>query len=331
MRNDSNHYEDNRRPEEIESDIERTRAEVSSTIDAIQSKLTPGQMMDQAVAYARTSLPADFGANLGNAVRDNPLPVALIGVGLAWLMASGRNADGQARQRRAAAARYDEYDDYGSYAESGAGVDLGHQDQEGAMKRAAGKLSETGRGLKDKASETSRGIKDKTSELGHRISDRTSAVTGRAREMGHGARERLGAIGERSQQSYYRTRDNVSHMVEEQPLVLGAVGLAVGALLGAMLPGTRREDEMMGDKRDQLVGRAKETLREQAASAKDTMQRAMEERTRETSQQGKPDGAAMQPGSDSASAPPPSSVQPGGQQVGSTSLGGAEKSPYGPH
>src|SRR3569833_806481 len=96
--------EDNRRPEEIENDIERTRAEVSSTIDAIQSRLTPGQMMDQAFAYARTSLPADFGANLGNTVRDNPVPVALIGVGIGWLMMLGQNSDGRARARRQSAA-----------------------------------------------------------------------------------------------------------------------------------------------------------------------------------------------------------------------------------
>ena len=47
--------EDPRRPEEIEDDIERTRAEVSSTLDAIQSRLTPGQMMDQALQYLRSS------------------------------------------------------------------------------------------------------------------------------------------------------------------------------------------------------------------------------------------------------------------------------------
>jgi hypothetical protein len=93
-------YEDNRRPEEIEGDLERTRAEVSSTIDAIQSKLTPGQLMDQAVSYLRTSAPADFGTNLSHAVRDNPVPVALIGVGIAWLMMSGQRADGRARWRR---------------------------------------------------------------------------------------------------------------------------------------------------------------------------------------------------------------------------------------
>lgn len=295
-------YDDNRRPEEIESDIERTRAEVSSTIDAIQSKLTPGQLMDQAVAYARTSLPADFGSNLSNAVRDNPIPVALVGIGLAWLMASGRNADGQARQRRQAV-RYAETD-----------LATGEQ-QEGTMHRAASRIGETGRGLKDK-----------TSEIGHRISDSTSAVTGRAREMGQGARERISAISSRSQQGYYRTRDSLSHMVDEQPLAVGALGLAVGTLLGALLPGTRREDEMMGEKRDQMVGRASEVLREQTMHAKETAQRAMDEKM--DADRDKADGSRAQ-GAGAAPPSPPSTS--GEQRAGGTMVGGAGQSPYGPH
>ncbi len=83
-----------RQPAEIERDVERARAQVSATIDAIQSKLTPGQMMDQAVSYLRTSLPAEFGHNLADAVRTHPVPVALVGVGLAWLAIGGRNGAG---------------------------------------------------------------------------------------------------------------------------------------------------------------------------------------------------------------------------------------------
>ena len=82
--------DDTRSPDEIERDLQRTRAELSGTLEAIQSKLTPGQMMDQALQYARSSLPADFGRNLNEAVRNNPVPVALVGIGLAWMMISGR-------------------------------------------------------------------------------------------------------------------------------------------------------------------------------------------------------------------------------------------------
>src|SRR5690606_14145046 len=52
-----NANEENKRPEEIERDLEQTRAEVCSTLDAIQEKLTPGQLMDQALDYWRRSGP----------------------------------------------------------------------------------------------------------------------------------------------------------------------------------------------------------------------------------------------------------------------------------
>ena len=43
----------------------------------------------------------DLGRNLGRAVRDNPLPALLTGVGLAWLMAgTGRPADRWEDDRR---------------------------------------------------------------------------------------------------------------------------------------------------------------------------------------------------------------------------------------
>ncbi len=51
-----------------------------------------------------------------------------------------------------------------------------------------------------------------------------------------------------------RTTRSFSEIIEQQPLVLGAIGLAVGALVGAMLPRTRMEDEYLGEARDQIRG-----------------------------------------------------------------------------
>jgi ElaB/YqjD/DUF883 family membrane-anchored ribosome-binding protein len=273
--------EDNRRPEEIEHDLDRTRAQVSSTIDAIQSKLTPGQMMDQAFAYARTSLPADFGANLGNTIRDNPVPVALLGVGVAWLMMAGQNSDGRARARRQMYNSRDlagDYDDaYGTLYPSG----TQSGGSEGTMHRTASAASEKGRDLKNKASETGHSLMDKASELGHRISDSTSSMTDRARDMTHSARDRMqgsssdararaSEISQRSQQQYYRAKDSFGRMLDEQPLVLGILGVAVGTLLGAALPSTRREDQMMGSTRDDLLEKAKHTASQQADRVKES-------------------------------------------------------------
>jgi hypothetical protein len=102
----TNDRDDDKTPEEIQRDISSIRAQVSSTIDAIQSKLTPGQMMDQALDFFRSGKGGggtgdtmgavgqganEFAGNLSRAMRDNPLPVAVIGLGLAWLMVADRS------------------------------------------------------------------------------------------------------------------------------------------------------------------------------------------------------------------------------------------------
>lgn len=275
--------EDNRRPEEIENDIERTRAEVSSTIDAIQSRLTPGQMMDQAFAYARTSLPADFGANLGNTIRDNPVPVALIGVGIGWLMMQGQNSDGRARARRQAAAYERELYASGGFSDTDSGESVG-----GKMRNMASRAGEKGRELKDQASETGHNLMDKASEIGQRISGSASSVADRARGMTQQTRERVSGaadsareFGHRSQQQYYQAKDSISQMMDEQPLIVGALWLAIGTLVGALLPGTRREDELMGGPRDRLLDSAKETAREKAGTFKESAQRVAQTAERE--------------------------------------------------
>ena len=56
--------------------------------------------------------------------------------------------------------------------------------------------------------------------------------------------------------------------LHEQPLVLGALGLAAGAAIGAALPTTDKEDEWLGDSRDRLKERAKEAGWEQVEKAR---------------------------------------------------------------
>ena len=41
-------------------------------------------------------------------------------------------------------------------------------------------------------------------------------------------------------------RSKLSNLLQEQPLVLGAFGLAIGAAIGAAIPISRTEDDLMG-------------------------------------------------------------------------------------
>ena len=232
-----NARDDDRRPEQIENEIEHTRAEVSATIDAIQSKLTPGQLMDQTLGYLRTSLPADFGSNLSRSVRENPIPVALLGIGLAWLMMGGQQ---NSRGRRDA-----EYSDY----------DVTDVD-------------EAAEGLGARASETGARIRQRSAEMSARARDAVGQMRERVGATSESARARMADLGQRSRAGYERARGSVHHVIDDQPLVVGAVGLAVGALLGSSLPRTRQEDEWMGETRDHMVDSAKQSAHEQIDAVK---------------------------------------------------------------
>lgn len=58
----------------------------------------------------------------------------------------------------------------------------------------------------------------------------------------------------------------VGDLVYENPFAAAAIGVAVGAALGFLIPETRKEDEFMGEARDNLLDKAK-------ATASDTMER----------------------------------------------------------
>ncbi len=65
------------------------RAYVAETLDALQDKMSVGNIVDDAVrSFSRYG--GDVAGNLGRQVRQNPLPLILTGIGLAWLMSSGR-------------------------------------------------------------------------------------------------------------------------------------------------------------------------------------------------------------------------------------------------
>lgn len=75
---------ENRSTTEIQEDIEATRADLDRTLSAIERKLTPGQVVDEMFGYFGTR--PGSGGDVLQWLRENPVPVILIGVGVAWLL-----------------------------------------------------------------------------------------------------------------------------------------------------------------------------------------------------------------------------------------------------
>jgi ElaB/YqjD/DUF883 family membrane-anchored ribosome-binding protein len=204
-----------RRPDEILAEIDRTRSEMDRTLTAIEHRLTPGQLVDQGIDYLRHSGANEFVQNLGGTAKQNPMPVALVGIGLAWLMALGRQP---------------------------------------AQQQGFGFTSSAPGGMREKASDAMQAA-----------SESMETMRGRASQMTESAREQ-----------WQKARGGVDYMVREQPLALGAIGLAVGAVLAAMAPRTQKEEELMGEASRNVTEKAKEMGSQQLAKAKETMKQATE-------------------------------------------------------
>lgn len=90
------------RPEELEAEADRTRARMTALLDELRRRVSPGQVVDQAIEYTRHGAPAEILRNLGREIRDNPLPLVLIAAGIAWLAIATARATRASREMAAA-------------------------------------------------------------------------------------------------------------------------------------------------------------------------------------------------------------------------------------
>jgi hypothetical protein len=84
------------------------------------------------------------------------------------------------------------------------------------------------------------------------------------------------AAGEWAHEQGKRLRGGFAGLLEERPLLVGAASLALGVLAGLALPSTRREDELLGDARDELLESAREAGKEAIQQGKEAATGAVE-------------------------------------------------------
>jgi ElaB/YqjD/DUF883 family membrane-anchored ribosome-binding protein len=251
-------------PNVILAEIERTREEMDSTLTAIEQRLTPGQLVDQGIDYLRNSGANEFVQNLGGQVKTNPMPVALVGIGVAWLMATGRKPQQQS---------------------SGS--------MSGYMARAGEKTGE----LRDQASGMAQSAKDRMNEGKQALRDKVSE-----------AKDRVSSMTDTARTQMERVKGGMDYMMREQPLALGAIGVAIGALLAAMAPRTRQEDQLMGETRDRLMDQAKDAGKEKIEQVKEVANAAVGAAQSQQQTPAKPDRGSQPPAPAIGPKPPTTSA-----------------------
>src|SRR2546430_17435755 len=72
--------------EQLERETESCRRQLADTLDELRARMTPGEVVDQLVDYAKDTTGGLFFQNLRQQVANNPLPVPLMSAGFAWLI-----------------------------------------------------------------------------------------------------------------------------------------------------------------------------------------------------------------------------------------------------
>jgi len=225
-----------KRPEEIEREIEETRGRLSRDIDELGNKLNPQNLKEEAKSAIKGAAQGAVsnvgeqarrtGFRLVEVIRENPLPVIAVGAGVTWLLT-------QRSRSEVSGGRMARYAYTGPERRQGDAWQSGT----GSSSRMGGAVS----GMKESVSEAASGVAERAGELKDRAGERLSELGGEARRRSR------------------RIKTNLEHTAEENPLALAIGATVVGLALGLLLPGTEREDEMMGPARDQLVDRAEHT------------------------------------------------------------------------
>ena len=262
---------------ELEREVEAQRSRVEARIDEIKDRLSPGQLLDEALAYTKDG-GQHFAANLGSTISANPLPAALLGVSLVWLMTGqgqSHQQQGQppyrayrepdhpyarisGRSVRRTAHRMDEQGQWWSEFESDGGGRykaksnqkgdrLGHfADETG--KFFAGFIDDAGERIRQFQDESGNMIDDAAGWASHTWSDIQHGVADQAQHLAASARD----MGQAMQKQTDQLTRQLGSLFEQQPLVAGALAFAAGAALGAALPHTREEDKLVGEAADKV-------------------------------------------------------------------------------
>jgi Protein of unknown function (DUF3618) len=262
----------------IERELAETRARLGDHLEELTRRLSPGQLLDEGISYLRNGQGAAFMRNLGEDLRDNPLPVAMTAIGVAWLAVASNTSGG--RNSRALVP----YDRAQSW--RGASDDLADRARRAgdAVTRAAEETEESFRsrvaeararvlGLQQNAAETASVFADRVQQAMDTAQQRARESFDRMRQSAADWRDGIAETGQQAgaavSQAAQRSRDyatragsGISETMGDNPLLLGALGLAAGALIGAVLPRTRQEEAVMRPATDWAANTARDAASE---------------------------------------------------------------------
>lgn len=254
-------------PRLIEADIERDRAELAATLDALQNSVSVDALAKEALGLLRTNS-ASYVTRIDAAVRANPVAVALVGAGLAWLIFGKRHAVEKPMAKTEALLAWE--DDGGPARPSDERLPGWADRTDGLRRKASAALREleAKTGPYDLAQNRSGVLAAFTDGLRHGFRDGLEGLSQTAQDKIVAAREAAYAARLRLERVVHSSSRETGRLIEDHPMVMAAVMLALGAAIGVSLPRNAVEDNAFGAERDRLMRRAADLLAQEKALAK---------------------------------------------------------------
>ena len=251
--------------EEILEEIEHTRQEMSETIDAIQERLNPDHVKEQAMGAVReatigraeeavggaTQRVRGAGSSMLDTIKQNPLPAAMVGIGVGWLVMQNKS--------------------------NGSSMQSGGQ-------------------TPDRVRETVDRSREQAGQLVNQAQQQVGDTVGQAQQaVGQAASQLQDTTGQMSS----RAQGQFQRLLHESPLAVGGVALALGAAAGLALPETQQEHKLMGQTHDKVMEQVKAT----ASEAQQKVQQVAEEAQKAATEEARNQNLAPQQQNDSYDLP----------------------------
>lgn len=226
--------------EKIAAEVQADRARLARSLDDLTDTVQPRKISDD-VARVATDMGGDLAQKAWGTVRDNPAGGLLVSIGLGLLSAGPNRSAAPAQQPVAV----DPDDALMGFDERIAAADAAMAPPEASRLKAA---IDTGL---------------------DQLPPKARARVVKAREAAISAQE---TVERKARRAVRKT----TGFVHDQPLTVGALALGFGVLAGTLLPGTRREDDLMGHRRDALMADARRAFEEELQNAKQQASKALQ-------------------------------------------------------
>ena len=289
--------------EQLRDQIEETRREMGETIDEIQERLSFSNISEQvkdqvseqisgAVESAKDAFYEKAGdivntvgrglkeigkSDLAKKAQQNPTALAIIGMGVGALLVNVL-VSGKTKKSKKNTYQYDfdSADDEIRYTDSQRRELTSNEIGESTIQTARHKIGDTASSAYESVSNAADAAYSGVTSAAGSAYETVGNVAGKTyKTVGSAAGKTYEGIETAAGYTYEKAeilggqmKQNYNHYIEESPLVVGAVALAVGAVVGFAIPLTRKENEYLGEYRDTVVEKAQATAQDAIGTVK---------------------------------------------------------------